>query len=82
MNTINLVDIKYLRSSRTIEKIELSNLLQKSTCCIYNYEGYHFRCFESETALNLFFQQNKEPEFAFDSEEELDEFLLYHYSSF
>ena len=78
MNTINQLEVEYLRSSKTIEKIELLNHLKKSVCYVYNYDGNHFRLFESQTALNLFFQQNKEPEFAFDSEVELDEFLLHH----
>ncbi len=82
MNKINQLEVKYLRPSRTIEKYELSNHLKKSICFIYNYDGNHFRLFVSEMALNLFFNQNKEPQFAFDSEEELDEFLLGNYPFF
>ncbi len=82
INTINQLEVKYLRSSRTMEKIELSNNYKKSVCFVYNYEGYHFRLFGSETELNLFFKKGNEPKLSFDSEEGLDKFLLYYESPF
>lgn len=82
MNILNQLDVQYLSSSRTIEKIEITNYLKTSICFVYNYEGYHFRLFESEIALNSFFQQNKEPQFEFYSERELDEFLTNQYQIF
>lgn len=82
MNTINQLEVNYLRPSRTIEKLEISNHVKKSVCFIYNYEGYHFRLFENELALNLFFEQGTEPKLTFNSEEELDEFLLDYYPFF
>ena len=47
------VHIEYLTPSRTIETIELRNQQQVRTVYVYNYEGYSFRLFESEAALNL-----------------------------
>ncbi|MCM4161329.1 hypothetical protein FHG64_08390 [Antarcticibacterium flavum] len=82
MNTINQIEVKYLRPSRTIEKLEISKDLKRSICFVYNHEGNHFRLFDNEMALNLFLKQGSEPKITFDSEEELDKFLLYQYSSF
>ena len=81
MNTIKQVEIKYIRPSRTIEKIEISNDISKSLCFVYNYNGYHFRLFESEMALNSFLKIGSEPKFTFSSEEELDDFLLHHFEN-
>ena len=82
MNTIKQLEVEYLRSSRTIEKIEISNNLKKSICFIYNYDGFHFRLFENEVELNSFFKQGREPKFVFGSDEALDDFLLYQFREF
>lgn len=78
MNTIDQLEVKYLLPSRTIEKIEISIDFKKSICFVYNYEGYHFRLFESKKELNLFFKFGREPKFSFESEEKLDDFLRLH----
>lgn len=81
MNTINQLEVKYLRPSRTIEKLEIIQNLKRSICFLYNYEGTHFRLFENESALNSFLKEESEPKLSFSSEEELDNFLHHHYSS-
>ncbi|MBU2028776.1 hypothetical protein KJ761_02700 [Patescibacteria group bacterium] len=47
MNTITLLGTNYLRPNRTIESILLSNKKAKKLVFVYNYEGVHFRVFES-----------------------------------
>jgi hypothetical protein len=47
MNTITLLGTNYLRPNRTIESIILSNEKVKKFVFVYNYEGVHFRVFES-----------------------------------
>lgn len=66
----------YLRSSRTIETILVSNLVNEKVFFVYNYEGYSFRVFSSHSDLINFFQDNNlDSEFHFDTENELCLFL-------
>ncbi len=74
-NNINVIEIEYIRASRTIETIVVRNNQQDKLLYIYNYEGNSFRCFGSLLSLVQFFEEGKEPEVYFESETELDEFL-------
>jgi hypothetical protein len=77
MNSVKNLDTDYLRSSRTIETILVSNSSAKKLFYIYNYEGYSFRVFESSSKLRDFFESDVESEIHFTNESELDYFFLY-----
>ena len=66
----------YLRPSRTIETLLISNGKTEQTCYTYNYEGTHFRFFETVLELIAFWELGTEPNTSFDKEEEMDEYLL------
>ena len=68
---ILLSKIDYITPSRTIETISDN----EKTVFIYNYKGIHYRFFKSKAEFNRFLNKGIEPEFAFDSELELDLFL-------
>jgi hypothetical protein len=76
MNKINQLEVTYLRPSRTIEELELSNNGSKETCFIYNYEGNLFYYFDSKVSLFAFFKQNDYSIIPFENETDLDQFLL------
>lgn len=75
MNTFKAIHVEYLRSSRTIETVLVSNQELSQVFFIYNYEGNHFRVFKNHLDLINFFQDNAECDFEFGTEEELDLFL-------
>ena len=77
MNTLSTTNtINYSRSSRTIETILVSNEMKTKFFYIYNYEGYSFRVFETKKEVSNFFNLNAESKFHFDSEVELDDYLM------
>ncbi|MRT91727.1 hypothetical protein [Ancylomarina sp. 16SWW S1-10-2] len=75
-NIINQVEVKYLRPSRTIEELELSNNGNKETCFVYNYEGNLFYYFDNKKSLSEFLKQNDYSKIPFENETDLDHFLL------
>ena len=75
MNKILLLVTEYLTASRSIEVLTLINQKESKLIYIYNYEGTHFRFFESILSLIAFFEQGIEPEVSFLTEQELDNFL-------
>ena len=75
MNKITLLEVEYLRASRTIETIEVSLDSKAKIYFIYNYEGTHFRLFNSLASLIQFFESNMESKISFDKESELDAYL-------
>lgn len=75
MNKIIPISTEYLRPSRTIQVLNLVDFELSQQVFIYNYEGTHFRFFESLLDLILFFKIGKEPKFSFVTETELDDFL-------
>ena len=75
MNKILPLSTEYLTPSRSIEVLTLINQKESKLIYIYNYEGTHFRFFESILSLIAFFEQGIEPESSFLSEKELDKFL-------
>jgi hypothetical protein len=76
MNKITQLTTDYLRASRTIETYQVSHNNKSTICYVYNYEGTHFRLFNSVLELISFWESGTEPEVSFDSEEEMDEYLL------
>ena len=68
---ILLSKIDYITPSRTIETISDN----KKTVFIYNYKGIHYRFFKSKAEFNRFLNKGIEPEYDFDSEQELDLFI-------
>lgn len=75
MNTIKVLNTSYLRPSRTIETVLVSNSQKEKIYFIYNYEGYSFRVFETHLKLLNFFQDKIESDYYFESEKDLDNFL-------
>jgi len=76
MNKIIPLSTEYLRPSRTIEILNLTDFGLKKQVYIYNHEGTHFRFFDSLIDLIQFFEVGKEPQNSFLSENELDDFLV------
>lgn len=75
MNKIIPITTEYITPSRTIEIFNLVRSNETKQIYMYNYEGKHFRVFESLVDLIQFFEIGKEPLVAFDSESDLDEYL-------
>ncbi|MFC5190942.1 hypothetical protein ACFPIK_04135 [Algoriphagus aquatilis] len=75
MNKILPLSTEYITPSRSIEILTLINQKKSKLIYIYNYEGTHFRFFESLLSLIAFFEQGIEPKISFLSEQELDKFL-------
>lgn len=77
MNSLNTIrTIYYKRASRTIETILATNGINAKPFYIYNYGGYSYRLFETRKEVSNFFNYNVESKFHFDSEKELDDFLI------
>lgn len=75
MNNFVAINTEYLRASRTIETILVSNRKDSKVFFVYNYEGYSFRLFENHLNLINFFQNKAECDYHFSEESDLDEFL-------
>ena len=75
MNTFRNINTEYLRSSRTIETVEVCNSKTKKLFYVYNYEGYSFRVFENVLDLIDFFEVNSNKYLHFDTEQELDNYF-------
>ncbi|WP_323028206.1 hypothetical protein [Gelidibacter japonicus] len=75
MNTFTALHTEYLRPSRTIETVLVSNEKLSQVFFIYNYEGNSFRVFKNHLDLILFFQDKAESDFEFGTETALDGFL-------
>lgn len=70
-------DVTYLRPNKTIEYYKQAETGVKFS--IYNYEGFHFRLFQSSTEKMNFFSNGIEPEIEFNNEEDLDKYLESQY---
>jgi len=75
MNNIKTINTDYLRPSRTLETIIVSNSTKTNVFYVYNYEGYSFRLFKTHLDFINFFQNAAESDFHFNSDNELDSFL-------
>lgn len=77
MNNIRTLNTDYILSSKTLETVLVSNENFERIFFLYNYEGYSFRLFDSLLNLLNFFQDNEtESDYYFETEEELDAFLV------
>lgn len=76
MNQIQTISTEYLRTSRTIETVEIKNQFSSNILLVYNYEGNSFRVFKDNLSLINFFLNKSESDFHFKTENELDCFLL------
>jgi hypothetical protein len=76
MNNFKAIEVDYLRPSRTIETILVSNDNLERIFFVYNYEGNYFRVFESIIDLINFFDENIESKIYFENESDLDNYLL------
>lgn len=75
MNKIIPITTEYITPSRSIEILTLVRFEESKQVYVYNFEGKHFRVFESLVDLIQFFEIGKEPIASFDSESDLEEFL-------
>jgi len=75
MNTINAIDIHYLRPNLTIESVLLSNKDKERMIYIYNYQGWFYRVFDNIMDVFNFFNQKTEVSIHFENEDELDNYL-------
>ena len=75
MNTFHSINTEYLRPSRTIETVMVSNEISNKLFFIYNYEGNSFRIFENHLDLINFFQNMTGNYLHFNSDGEVDLFL-------
>lgn len=75
MNKIIPITTEYLSTSRSIEILNLVRFEDSKQVYVYNFEGKHFRVFDSLVDLIQFFEIGKEPIASFDSESDLEEFL-------
>jgi hypothetical protein len=75
MNKLISISTEYLSSSRSIETLNLVLFEENKQVYVYNFEGKHFRVFESLVEMIQFFEVGNEPLASFDSEADLDEYL-------
>ena len=75
MNSFETINQIYLRPSRTIEKIAVTNSTNRKNFFLYNYEGYSYRVFKSEADLNHFLENGKQSSNHSTTEKQLDAFL-------
>ena len=75
MNTFKTINTEYIRASRTLETILVTNGHSEKVFFIYNYEGNSYRVFENHLSLIGLFREKRESDFHFISDNELDLFL-------
>lgn len=75
INKITPITTEYLTPSKSIEVLEVLNSGKTKLVFIYNYEGTHFRYFDSLIGLLQFFESRVEPNVAFDTENEMNDYL-------
>jgi hypothetical protein len=73
----NLVSIttEYIRSSRSIDVIQLVGPNSTQQIYVYNFEGLQYHYFDSLIRLIRFFEMDLEANASFDSGAELDDYL-------
>jgi hypothetical protein len=75
MNKIIPISTEYISPSRTIEILNLVRFEESKLVYVYNFEGKHFRIFDSLAGLVQFFESGEEPIASFDLEQKLDIYL-------
>jgi hypothetical protein len=76
MNQINQVSCEYIAPNKTIETIELYRGSYRRTIWIYNYKGFSYNVFETKRNLTEFLKEPQQPDAHFNTEKELDEWLM------
>lgn len=76
MNQINQVSCEYIAPNKTIETIELYRDSHCRTLWIYNYKGISYSVFDTKENLIAFLEGSRQPEAHFNTEKELDEWLM------
>lgn len=69
------ITTEYLSPSKTIEIFNLASPTETKQVYVFNFEGKHFRFFDSLVDLIQFFESGQEPQASFESEIDLDDFL-------
>ena len=75
MNSFNTISVDYLRPSRTIETVLVSNSDKEKLFFVYNYDGNSFRVFLSMSSIISFFAESSESDLHFESELTLDNYF-------
>ena len=75
MNILKTISTEYIRASRTLETVLVSNKNISDVFFIYNYEGVSYRVFKTQWDLIGFFRDNTENYLHFSTGNELDNFL-------
>lgn len=78
MNQIEVLDTDYIRyASRSIDHLFVSNTNKRIELWIYNYEGQHFRVFDSvKNAMQHINYSSANSLIDFNNEADLDSYLL------
>jgi hypothetical protein len=76
MNDIETIKTFYIRNSRTLESTVVSSRNEKKLFFIYNYEGLHYRLFDSKIEVRKFFNGENAMFLEFEDDETLDFYLL------
>lgn len=75
MNIFQAIEVVYIRPSQTIETILVETKTDSKVLYVYNYEGWHFRVFNTILDVINFFDDKFEPEIQFEDEQELEDYL-------
>jgi hypothetical protein len=75
MNKISLIEVEYIRPSRSIEVLLISKEGLSKLFFLYNYEGFHFRLFSKISEMIKFFKNEHSDFIEFEEETEIDSFL-------
>ncbi|MFT6826859.1 MAG: hypothetical protein ACI9Z3_001044 [Roseivirga sp.] len=79
MNVVKTINIDYIKPSRTIETVMVSNNQKCKILFVYNYEGTSFRVFLNHLEfINFFNDEYVKSDFHFNSDDELDKFLIFY----
>ncbi|MEX0662700.1 MAG: hypothetical protein WEA58_07745 [Balneolaceae bacterium] len=76
MNSLNQQDCHYITANRTIENVIVSNGEDNKEFFIYNDKGISYRVFKSQKQLNEFWKGEENEQWHFETEKELDHFLI------
>ena len=66
----------YISPNKTIETISISNGEKKRNVYLYNYKGVSYRVFKSKEKMDRFWKGQGEEDLHFETEQELDEWLI------
>jgi hypothetical protein len=76
MNDIRILKTIEIRASRTLDILLISSKNGNTTLYTYNYEGIHYRLFDSKKEVRVFFNCENAVFLEFIDDESLDNYLL------